>query len=222
MNKKNVLVSILGFIAIFMIILGIFIFIKNKKVNTNVINTNIVRDVTNRNVFYDVKSALNTFYLGCVNINNNSEEAFINKDEIFNLLDEEYINWSGLKSSDIDKIIENFKFKDYIIKDMVFIHKEKSISLYYIKMEFLSDNLNNDNYEFLIKLDEEKLCFSIYLQDYVENLGYNNYVSNNNNTTTEFISNQYSSDNNSQHSRVLHTFKTILTNLNSFNPHHNY
>ena len=178
-NKKIFLLCILILVVSMIITIFISSNDKNKIVKNNDVKSKEVTRVLKDREFYTVKNILNKLWFNCKNINNPNKDFIDGKDEllfnVYKMLDKEYIDTYGLKENTLENKIKNICSDSFQINDMYSLQKKDGIWLYIVYAEDIYYAKDNENkITFLVKLDTNNNLFSIYLEDYIIEKGYNN------------------------------------------------
>lgn len=188
MNKNIKLIFVI-ILSLMLIIGGVYVYLKDTHSTNNSIlsditnkDNKIVTRVTNLNEFYRVKNALNKFYVSCKSYNIPEVDPFEEEeevdpteflDEVYSMLDAEYIKKYNVNMDNIAEKIKDFKVSDVQINDIYRIQKGETINMYlvYFSELSISDDNDKDRY-FVLKLDDQNKYFSVYLEDYVKDNSY--------------------------------------------------
>lgn len=186
--KKNNLFKL----VIFIIFIIIVIWFVNFAITRYKTYDEVYKVVTDRNEYYEVAAGVKKFYeffnelfiteddidYGTLGKQEDSEEIdySISSENVYLLLDKEYIEFSGITKEKLKEKIEQHNYSSYIQIDSIYrISKQDNISMYYIKATLVNqEKLTYENIELLLKKYEFNNTFSIYLSDYIQNKGYNN------------------------------------------------
>lgn len=184
MSKLEKIIFILAIIIvlIILVIMGIIYFNRGEVVynidevgnddTTEEIDSTI-QYVTTRNDYYAVETCVNKFYIYYMSLFD-SEEADIddeeeNKEYLYNMLDEDYINFKNITLNNIETKLEEIKQSDVNVNKMYVSQKSQNIYLYLVQgriREKSSEEIKD--FEVLIKIDTSNKTFSVYLEDYIQ------------------------------------------------------
>lgn len=89
------------------------------------------------------------------------------KDAMLGILDEEYLNYYGLNESNIESKIEKYKNIKYNIVDIKYA---------YYNSTFLCLVETDENKKFIFRYSEYYKGYTIFLDDYIEDVGYETFV----------------------------------------------
>lgn len=192
MSKLKNIILILAIIVVLLIITIISIIYLNRgEVIYNIdesgseeelynIDTSI-KYVTSRNDYYAVQTCVNKYYIYYMSIFDNedyNEEIDIedqeltkeqNKKYLYNMLDEEYINFKNITLDNIDTKLESINESNININKMYVSQKDVNMYIYLVQGRIRDvDSGNIKDFEVLLKLDALNKTFSIYLEDYIE------------------------------------------------------
>ena len=184
MNKKKK--SIIFFICILLIILIIIfgILLNLKKTNNN--NDDI--EVSDLNKELEGKEGLNTYDFKinsniykynyytikyCVEIYQNAINE-LNKNKLFNMLAQEYLNEEKITLENITEKYKNYKKSDIYINEILTTKMSDNISAYIVNAKLIEKNTANVNEEeLLIEIDSKNNTFCIYPYEYLLEKGFN-------------------------------------------------
>lgn len=184
MNKKKK--SIIFFICILLIILIIIfgILLNLKKTNNN--NDDI--EVSDLNKELEGKEGLNTYDFKinsniykynyytikyCVEIYQNAINE-LNKNKLFNMLAQEYLNEEKITLENITEKYKNYKKSDIYINEILTTNISDNISVYIVKAKLIENgNANVNEDELLIEIDSKNNTFCIYPYEYLLEKKYN-------------------------------------------------
>ena len=184
MSKLEKIIFILAIVVVLIIIviMGIIYFNRGEVVynidevgsddTTEEIDSTI-QYVTTRNDYYAVETCVNKFYIYYMSLFD-SEEADIddeeeNKEYLYNMLDEDYINFKNITLNNIETKLEEIKQSDVNVNKMYVSQKSQNIYLYLVQgriREKSSEEIKD--FEVLIKIDTSNKTFSVYLEDYIQ------------------------------------------------------
>ena len=178
MNKKKLLLIMIVLLSI--LIIGIIVILNILKDNKEyqerkemsdeieIIQTetnNQLRNVESRNDFYIVKNCVTKFFINCM------EPEYIEKntDVIYNLLDQEYINFKNITKENLSTIIPQIKTSVIDIMDMYVSEQKSNLSIYIVN-GILREKVSGELSEFqiMLKIDTINKTFSVFLKDYIE------------------------------------------------------
>lgn len=184
MNKKKK--SIIFFICILLIILIIIfgILLNLKKTNNN--NDDI--EVSDLNKELEGKEGLNTYDFKinsniykynyytikyCVEIYQNAINE-LNKNKLFNMLAQEYLNEEKITLENITEKYKNYKKSDIYINEILTTKMSDNISAYIVNAKLIEKNTANVNEEeLLIEIDSKNNTFCIHPYEYLLEKGFN-------------------------------------------------
>lgn len=164
MKRKQVFLVIVTLIVIFLIIFSIFIvyYLKNTK------SSKIVTNISDINEAYNVKTCAQKFYLYCKDYRISAPSS------IYDLLDKEYIKKYGVTKNEINEYIHSINSDTYKIKQVYKIQQKNNLSLYLVKgYEVYRNKEEIKEFGFLLKIDNKQNTFSIFLQNYIDEMKYN-------------------------------------------------
>lgn len=162
--KKNKLFLILTFLIISLIIFIIFIVYYLK----NTTSSKIVTNISVINEAYNVKTCSQKFYLYCKDYRISAPSS------IYDLLDKEYIKKYGVNINEINQYINSINSDTYKIKQVYKIQQKNNLSLYLVKgYEVYRNKEEMKEFNFLLKIDNKQNTFSIFLQNYIDEMKYN-------------------------------------------------
>lgn len=170
------------FLALFLVLTTIIgTVIKNiekSKVNADnlippIINENVTYEI-NSNISYDtIKRIIKKFfhdYKSALNESKNIKELGISR--LYDSLDEEYVKYANItKENILEKIVEPSDASISI--ENIFWYQNGNIKTYIVKANIR--NTENNKYTqkgFIIVTDQENLTYSLYLDDYFKEKGY--------------------------------------------------
>lgn len=197
MKLKKIIIIL---IIVAVILLGVIILLKKEKNISEEKFNPAIEEITvpinetlqieeSRNNFYTVQNCINTFYTYYERMyivedfylttgedeEKNLEEIRVDSAKrVYNLLDEEYLEYKGITQENIaEKLFRTDKWS-ISIRDMYVIQKSKNIYAYFI-YGVISDGeaLQTDNFSIMLKLDAHNRTYKVLLQDYLEE-NYNN------------------------------------------------
>lgn len=163
--KKNKNLFIILIIVFIVILSLLFLFnIKEEKQSEN-----IVSNISDINEAYNVKICTEKFYVFY------KEYREVNSKFIYEFLDKEYIEYYNLDKNNFIKKLDIIDSDQIHIDSILKIQQKSHISMYLIKATQLYKN-SNDTKEFniILKLDTINNVFSVFLNDYIIENGYNN------------------------------------------------
>ncbi len=196
--KRAILFIIILIIVIISIILCIIHFNKGEVLynideegtsdeEANYIDTKI-QFVDSRNDYYAVKQCVEKFYMyygyifdedtvnesvsnvdGYDDGNNSiySKEECINN--VYEMLDKDYINYKNITLENLVQKIENIKTSDVDINEMYVSQKNVNVSVYIVKGR-LKENTTDEmsDFKLMVKLDAVNKTFTVFLGDYID------------------------------------------------------
>lgn len=161
-NKKFLVILLL----VFIIILLLFsIYIVNSKRN----KINIVSNIVDINEAYAVKTCFEKFYIYCKDYRNATPKY------IYELLDKDYIKYYNLSENNFKEKLDIIDSDNIHIDSVYKIQQKGNIALYIINSHQLYKK-NNESKELniILKLDKKNNTFSVFLNNYINDNGYNN------------------------------------------------
>ena len=186
-KKKNIIVFFICIlILIFIIILGILINLK-KNNNDDIDASGLIKELEGKEGLntYDFKISSNIYkynyytvkycadtYQNVINelLNNNNE---LNKNKLFNLLSQEYIDKENITKENINDKYKNYKKSDIYINEILTTNMSDNISVYIVKAKLIENgNANVNEDELLIEIDSKNNTFCIYPYEYLLEKGY--------------------------------------------------
>lgn len=189
--KKIILISIIVIVLVILLTVGI-IYLKRGEVVYNIdevgtadeeldeIKTEL-RNVSERNDYYAVKSCVDKFYIYYNELFENGEfneeiedvdVQGYNRDDyknaMCNMLDKEYLLYKGINANNIDNKLEKINIAEVNINDM-YVSQRTSNMYVYIVNGRLRDEETDEISDFLlmIKIDTLNRTFTVFLQDYI-------------------------------------------------------
>ena len=196
MEKKLKLLMIIILIII-VIIIGILIYLLNTINDNNSINIgkeevyysdqdihfrSEVEKVISKYDFFDTVVCINKYLTSLQKLDKNlydGESSSVNdtiniyKEELYNLLDTDYIKQNELTIQNIDKKLSKYYTSiDFQTKSMYVLDAEDELAIYFIYGDLINANNNIENYGFIVKRDTQNLKFSIIPYDYMVDNGY--------------------------------------------------
>lgn len=197
MEKKVKLLMIIITIII-VIIIGILIYLLNTQNGNNSISIgkeeiyysdqdthfrNEVEKVTSKYDFFDTEVCIKKYITSLQKLDKNlyeRESSSVNdtiniyKEELYNLLDTDYIKQNKLTIQNIDKKLSNYYTNlNFQIRSMYVLDAEEELAIYFVYGNLISTNNNKiENYGFIVKRDTQNLKFSIIPYDYMIDNGY--------------------------------------------------
>lgn len=162
--KKNILYLTVIMLLISLIIISIFIVYYLN----NTTSSKIVTNISDINEAYNVKTCAQKFYLYCKDYRISAPSS------IYDLLDKEYIKKYGVNKNEINEYIHSINSDTYKIKHVYKIQEKNSLSLFLVKgYEVYRKNEEIKEFSFLLKIDNKQNTFSIFLQNYIDEMKYN-------------------------------------------------
>ena len=187
-KKKNIIVFFICIlILIFIIILGILINLK-KNNNDDIDASGLIKELEGKEGLntYDFKISSNIYkynyytvkycaetYQNAINelLNNNNE---LNKNKLFNMLAQEYLNEEKITLENITEKYKNYKKSDIYINEILTTNISDNISVYIVKAKLIENgNANVNEDELLIEIDSKNNTFCIYPYEYLLEKKYN-------------------------------------------------
>lgn len=197
--KKVILIILTILVIIVMFITGIIVFnLKKNKENYEEDNyyhseeeleigekeNRKIIEVNNRNRYYTVKNILNTYITYIQQINGiigfqkyEGDEEVIQEgiDQLYSILDDEYIDKMNINKEKIKNIYKNYSNYDLRLEKMYSYEVSERTTIYLVYA-----NINNEEVKMLIKTDAVNMAFSIYLDDYINANAYSEEMDVNN------------------------------------------
>lgn len=196
-NIKKIIIFLVILVIIIISILVIVLNINKDTENQveNDLNTiveepkdvdNTLAVVNDRNEFYEVSTCINKFYLYLTNTNNDEnaiidEEAEANikeqenlqKEAIYNILDERYISFKNITEDNIFENIPQIDDSTIDIQNMYVSKESENIYSYVVYGSIINQqNRNKTDFNIILEKDIKNNTFLVILQDYIEqNIG---------------------------------------------------
>lgn len=196
--EKKVKLLMLIIIIIIVIIIGILIYLLNTQNGNNSISIgkeeiyysdqdihfrSEVEKVTSKYDFFDTETCIKKYITSLQKLDktlyegeSNSVNDTINiyKEELYNLLDTDYIKQNKLTIQNIDKKLSNYYTSlNFQIKSMYVLDSEEELAIYFVYGNLINTNNKKvENYGFIVKRDTQNLKFSIIPYDYMVDNGY--------------------------------------------------
>lgn len=185
MNKRKVISIIVALVIVTLVIFSIIIILliktNMKELDSTDYNLNTefekmdiyevnakIELLNNRNKYYAVKNIL-TMYMEYINQINSTEDEKIKNmflEEIYNILDINYIKDSNMNKDALYDIISKYnKDEEIRIEDVYLLEKSSSINIYIIYARHMKENAEH---MILIKTDSLNSTYSIFFEDYIE------------------------------------------------------
>lgn len=178
---KNIKISkrtIIIFIALFVLLLfSIILITKIKSLPAKTKGTDIdksleiydteFRQLDNVDIFFSVYDVFLNSMKKVV-----SDEEDINS-SVFDLLDDQYKKYYDVSKKNINEKISKYKNMNFVVKNIMVAITSGNFATYLVDTE-----CNSENYKFIIRVDYSTLAYSMYLPDFIEEYGMENYVSN--------------------------------------------
>lgn len=196
--KRAILFIIILIIVIISIILCIIHFNKGEVLynideegtsdeEANYIDTKI-QFVDSRNDYYAVKQCVEKFYMyyGYIFDEDTVNESVSNVDgyddgnnsiyrkeecinNVYEMLDKDYINYKNITLENLVQKIENIKTSDVDINEMYVSQKNVNVSVYIVKGR-LKENTTDEmsDFKLMVKLDAVNKTFTVFLGDYID------------------------------------------------------
>lgn len=181
MDKKKLLIIIIVLIILIVCIMATIMALQSdenyeeKKEMTDMVEgiveiqvDNQLKEVEIRNNFYIVKNCVNKFYSYRMEqeyIEEKLEDAAV----LYNLLDEEYINFKNITKENISKILPELKTSVINITNMYVSQQSQNLSIYIVKgtvREKVTGKISE--FQVMLKIDTKNKTFSVLLEDYIE------------------------------------------------------
>lgn len=170
-NVDKLLFTIMILVVVIVTIAVGLIILKNKEPeNVKPVGTSnevALVEVTDRNNYYMVKNCVNKFYQYYSLLYENIDEE--NAVKLYNLLDEEYLEFKGITEENIEDILPEIKYCVVNIYNMYVSEPNENISIYIVD-GILREEVSKDlsNFQIMVKIDKQTETFSVLLQDYIE------------------------------------------------------
>lgn len=191
--EKKIKLLIIIILVIIVIIIGSLIYLLNILKDNNQINfgedeiyysdqdihfRNELEKVTSKYDFFDTQACINKYLISLQKLDKKSydeEENVINqtldiyKEELYNLLDIQYIKQYKLDINNIDKRLSNYYTSlNFQIERMYVLDEEEELAIYFVYGNLVDTNNNKiEDYGFIVKRDTQNLRFSIIPYDYM-------------------------------------------------------
>lgn len=146
----------------------------------------VVKRVSSRKEFYEARNCLNKFYTYCRDLNvvkdyleENSSE--VKNDEntieiIYHLLDQDYIERYDIKQEGLKEKLKDITADSLQIDDMYVLQRKGQVVMYFIKATELDRKKQEQtSFDTLIVIDKTKNTFSVFLEDYIKEKGYDQF-----------------------------------------------
>lgn len=181
--RKKLLIIIIVMFVVILLLFSLINLLKKKdelgtdygeseleKINTYESNQEII-EVNNKNKYYAIEKILNTYVLyikqmkGIIDFQKYEDQEVKNQgvSQLYDILDEEYIQEFDIEKEDLQDKIKEYKDYDLKINKMYMYEKTSSINIY-----FVYASIDNEELNLLIKTDSENMTFSIFLDDYIK------------------------------------------------------
>lgn len=163
-NKSKAFIVII--IGILLIIFLIFISLFNRTTSNNL---SIVSNIEDMNEAYNVKTCVNKFYLFC------KDYIVSNPNYIYELIDDEYLKYYNLNEKNFKENLDTFDSDQIQIDKVYKVNQNENLALYIINAKQLYKNKDTQkDFNLLLKIDNNNNTFSVYLNNYINDKGYNN------------------------------------------------
>lgn len=177
-NQKIVLLSI-AIAMIALVIVMIFNINPKEKKEEVEIDNNVSR-VTSRDEWYSVNTCVSKFFLsysGVYSTNNkyaNNKDITLSLENLYDFFDKEYIEKYSLTKNNLGENIPKISADMIFIKDIYRLQKRGNFSLYLVNSSIVKkSNGEASNLNVLVKMDSDSKIFSVYLDNYIKDMGYN-------------------------------------------------
>lgn len=179
MNKRRLYIVIFALIAVLLIILLIINRLYNKETNlpdevpTDISGTELdtvdstLKSVDIKNNYYYIKNCVIDYYSLLEEKNIAANDKNITSEKIINMLDQEYIDYSGITSQNVFEKIDTHNGATIVITDMLVSQRSFNISIYFV-YGIIRENGKNNDFSIMVKADRTNDTFKIYLQDYMK------------------------------------------------------
>lgn len=129
---------------------------------------------------------------------------------MLSILDPEYLRYYQLNENNIKQKIDNYKGKEYTVVDMKYS---------YFNSTYLCFLTCEDGKMFLFKYSDNATGYTIFLDDYIEDIGYDNFIANKMELVMkeEIKSNEYTSIEGMVYDddKLLENYKLIIKNFDN-------
>ena len=167
MKDKNDLKKIIVIlVTIILIIILIYFWRLNKTTSKNI---NVVSNIEDINEAYNVKICASKFY--------EFEKNYITNrtNYVYSLIDRDYIEYYSLDENGLREKIGIINSDELQFDEVYKVSQKNDIAIYYIKgTQLYKNDSKTSNFEILLKIDNKNNIFSVYLNDYISDKGYNN------------------------------------------------
>ena len=196
--EKKVKLLIIITIVIIVIITGILIYLLNMENGNNLIDIgkeetyysdqdthfrSELEEVTSKYDFFDTDACIKKYIATLQKLDKNMYEDKSNsvndtiniyKEELYNLLDMDYIKQNKLTIQNIDKKLSNYYTSlNFQIKNMYVLDAKEELAIYFVYGNLINTNNKKiENYGFIVKRDTQNLKFTIIPYDYMIDNGY--------------------------------------------------
>ncbi|MGN1310587.1 MAG: hypothetical protein ACI4VP_02610 [Clostridia bacterium] len=177
--QKKIKMIILTLILVCIVLIGI-IALFNRRANKEVISEteniegayefdlNKIKRVKNKSDYYLVNRCINKFY-----------SNYIKNNDIYNLLDDEYINMFNIKEDNLNDKFGKFEDLKIDLTDVYVSEIGIGISQYFIYGYLMDITTNNiTDLAMIVRIDTGNQTFSIFPYEYLEKNGYLNITEN--------------------------------------------
>lgn len=141
-----------------------------------------IQYVTVRNEYYAVKTCVQkfyTYYFAIFDDESDYYEADVDdvyknqkekdKEALYNMLDEEYINYKNITKDNISEMVEEVKDSVININQMYVSKQNTNVNVYIVQGRMRENKSGKiSNFELMLKLDALNKTFSVYLEDYLD------------------------------------------------------
>lgn len=142
-----------------------------------------VEKVTSRYDFFDTQTCIKKYIASLQKLDRNlydGESRSVNdtikiyKEELYHLLDTDYIKQNELTIQNIDTKFSNYYASlEFQIKSMYVLDAKEELAIYFVYGDLINKNNNKiEDYGFIVKRDTQNLKFSIIPYDYMMDNGY--------------------------------------------------
>lgn len=180
-EKKKIIIFLLAILIIFIItIIGVFYTNREEENDEDELSSEtskvveeeekVLGEVSSRNNFYSIQSCIEKFYAYYASVFNPEEEDVETcKENLYNLLDEEYIAYKNITSNNITEKLEAINSSIVNVNEMYEIQKSNNINIYIAKGRLRETGTSNmSDFELMLKVDSLNKTFAVLLEDYIE------------------------------------------------------
>lgn len=184
--RRNVLLVVGILIVILLIVIFSIIYNSPNSIFSN--REDRAMRVNDIDEYYNVQTCIKKFYefykdvyYGTNFYENLSNDEFKQQsfEKLYNFLDIEYINNYGITKENISEKINKVLNGTLQIDDIYRISKKDNIAMYIVYSEQVSPSTNEiEDFNLIVKIDYSRKTFSILLDNYITDKGYNNIKEN--------------------------------------------